>query len=124
MLKLNKLYREHPAHFIVARPSVRVKEVNPFLISGAESGQDQTTTTDDDSSEESGDESFAGMSAANFQLVPLDLVWAKCRGYQITKSKSVQMRARLRSRLERIRSIGSKDETKPRKINPISTGQV
>ena len=81
MLKLNKLYREHPAHFIVARPSVRVKEVNPFLISGAESGQDQTTTTDDDSSEESGDESFAGMSAANIQLEPLDLVWAKCRGY-------------------------------------------
>ena len=64
-----------------ANVAKNITQLSLFLISGAESGQEQTTTSDDDSSSESGEESFAGMSAANIQLEPLDLVWAKCRGY-------------------------------------------
>jgi len=48
---------------------------------GADSTNELQSTTSDDSSSEDDEGSYAGVSAQNIQLEPLDLVWAKCRGY-------------------------------------------
>ena len=48
---------------------------------GADSANELQSTTSDDSSSEDDEGSYAGVSAQNIQLEPLDLVWAKCRGY-------------------------------------------